>query len=204
MKLLTRTTPHIADVQRADHERLDRLLTEYENDGESDRAATYQSIVTLVTTHAFAEESVLFPAARRLIKTGEITTGDIEGKHQRINELMLEMHAAKPGEPSFEARRAELFPLLRADVREEEDVLLAALARSTDEWQLRAIGAAWSAAKVIAPNRPHPNIPRRPPGNVLAAVPLTVSDHIRRAVAWGPVRAQRSGSDKGSAGEPTI
>lgn len=184
MSLRTAATgTHIVELQRKDHERLDELLTEYETGDAASRPQTYQSILTLVTTHAFAEESVLFPAARRLVKTGEITTGDIEAKHQRINELMTEMASWEPGMPEFDQRCTELFPLLRADVREEEDVLLTALGSATDDRRMRAIGAAWAMAKAIAPNRPHPGIPRRPPGNLLAAVPMTVTDRVRRAVA---------------------
>ncbi|MDX3513289.1 hypothetical protein PV755_31000 [Streptomyces caniscabiei] len=45
--------------------------------------------------------------------------------------------------------------------------------------RLRQIGAAWEAVRVGAPTRPHPAIPRRPPGNALSGPPLSVFDRLR-------------------------
>ncbi len=173
------TRLNIVALQRKDHERMEQLLRSYETATEG-RARIYAQIVQLVTTHAFAEETVLFPAARRLLPPTDRLTEDIEHKHQQANELMDEMHEMQPGEAGFEARAATLFERLRADAREEEDELLKALARATDERHLRSIGAAWAAARFTAPNRPHPRVSRRPPWNMLAGLPLTLVDRGRR------------------------
>jgi hypothetical protein len=69
---------------------------------------------------------------------------------------------------------------LRADAREEEDELLAALTAATDARHLNSIGATWAVARLTAPNRPHPRVSRRPPGNMLAGLPLSVIDRVRR------------------------
>ena len=124
---------------------------------------------------------MLFPAARRALEqAGEKITSDVETQHQRINELLLELEAYEPGDLEFEHRVAELFPLLRLDVRNEEDRLLASLEGSLDEGALERLGAEWLAAKKLAPDRPHPAIPRRPPGNVVAGLPLAIIDRVRR------------------------
>jgi hypothetical protein len=166
-------------LQREDHARLDRLMQEYEAGDVASKARAYDEIVSLVTTHAFAEETVVFPAARRLVEGGDGRTSDIEGKHQAVNGLMAELDAHEPGDPAFEAHRAELFEVLRADVREEEDVLLPQLAAAATPWTWRSLGAGWAAARAVAPNRPHPGLPRRPPGNLLGGVPLTITDRLR-------------------------
>ena len=170
---------NIVTLQRKDHARMEQLLRSYESHS-ADRFRLYAQIVQLVTTHAFAEETVLFPAARRLLPQSDSLTQDIEAKHQQVNELMIEMHALEPGEPGFEERAARLFGLLRADAREEEDVLLTALVAATDERHLQSIGATWAAARLTAPNRPHPRVSRRPPGNMLAGLPLALIDRARR------------------------
>jgi hypothetical protein len=158
---------------------MEQLLRRYETHS-ADRFRVYAQIVQLVTTHAFAEETVLFPAARRLLPPTDSLTGDIETKHQRINELMIEMQALEPGDAGFEERAAKLFALLRADAREEEDELLAALTAASDARHLNSIGATWAVARLTAPNRPHPRVSRRPPGNMLAGLPLSVIDRVRR------------------------
>jgi len=175
---------NIVSLQKRDHARLDALLHLYELGSTTQKSRAYSEILTLVTTHAFAEEIVLFPTARRALGHGEgqRLTADIEAKHQRINGLMAAMDAHLPGDPMFEAFAAELFPLLRADVRQEEDELLTGLSEVLDRQRLHAIGATWQAAKRIAPNRAHPGISRRPPGNLLAGIPLAVTDRVRRLV----------------------
>lgn len=44
---------------------------------------------------------------------------------------------------------------------------------------LIVLGAAWESVRRTAPTRPHPVVARRPPGNVIAALPLTVIDRLR-------------------------
>ena len=170
---------NIVSLQRKDHARMEELLRRYETHS-SDRFRVYAKIVQLVTTHAFAEETVLFPAARRLLHPTDELTRDIEAKHQQINELMIEMQELEPGDAGFDGRAEKLFSRLRADAREEEDRLLTALAAATDERHLQSIGAAWAAARFTAPNRPHPRVSRRPPGNILAGLPLAIIDRARR------------------------
>ena len=54
--------------QRADHARLDRLMDRARATraaGGREHAVALRAVARLVFTHAFAEESVLFPAARR-------------------------------------------------------------------------------------------------------------------------------------------
>jgi hypothetical protein len=45
--------------------------------------------------------------------------------------------------------------------------------------RLRLIGWQWELVRRISPTRPHPVVSRRPPGQVLSALPLTVLDRAR-------------------------
>lgn len=65
------------------------------------------------------------------------------------------------------------------DVRDEEDELLPRLQQVVGLRRLQALGLAWEAVRRTAPTRPHPVVSRRPPGNALAALPLTVLDRSR-------------------------
>lgn len=173
----------IIDLQKRDHMLLDELLQRYERAHPIGRRDTFREIVNLVTTHAFAEETVLFPFSRRVMTSAEAITAEIESQHQRINELLKEMEQFAPGEAGFEVRAGELFPLLRADVRNEEDRLLVALEQHLDREELTRLGTTWVTAKRGAPNRAHPGISRRPPGNLLAAIPLFLVDRMRELIA---------------------
>jgi hypothetical protein len=75
-----------------------------------------------------------------------------------------------------------LADVLREDVRDEEDQLLPRLQQRVPVGRLRRLGLAWELVRRVAPTRAHPVVARRPPGNVLAALPLSVLDRARDRV----------------------
>jgi hypothetical protein len=79
--------------------------------------------------------------------------------------------------------------VLREDVRDEEDVLFPRLQEAVSAEELRRLGRRWELMRRLSPTRPHPTVSRRPPGNALAGLPLTVLDRTRDAVDVGVGRA---------------
>jgi hemerythrin superfamily protein len=175
--------------QRRDHVELDRLLREL--DGATGRAQeeVLTRIDRLVFSHAFAEESVIWPAVRRALPDGEALTLRIEREHQEVNELVAALEEGGPDDPRRPERLARLVEVLREDVRDEEDVLLPRLQEHLDVAELRRLGRRWDLVRRVSPTRPHPTVSRRPPGNALSALPLTVLDRSRDAVDAGVRRA---------------
>jgi hemerythrin superfamily protein len=172
--------------QKRDHERLDALLDRLSRSapGAEERAVLH-SIARLVFPHAFAEESVLWPQARRLLPDGEALTLEVEREHQEVNELWTSLEHLPFGSTARRDTLARLAAVLRQDVRDEEDELLPRLQYAVGAGRLRALGLAWEVVRRTAPTRPHPVVSRRPPGNVLAALPLTVIDRTRDALDAG-------------------
>jgi hypothetical protein len=76
----------------------------------------------------------------------------------------------------------EVVRLLRQDVRDEQDLLLPRLQDAVDVRTLRRLGRSWSAVRRTAPTRPHPRVARRPPGNALSGLPLSLIDRSRDAL----------------------
>jgi hemerythrin superfamily protein len=172
--------------QKRDHERLDRLLQRLARSAPGvDEEATLQAIARLVFPHAFAEESVIWPEARRVLPDGERLTLQVEQEHQEVNELWTALEHLPSGSPDRATVIVRLTEVLRQDVRDEEDELLPRLQDALDVRRLRMLGVAWEAVRRTAPTRPHPVVSRRPPGNVLAALPLTVLDRARDALESG-------------------
>jgi hypothetical protein len=83
---------------------------------------------------------------------------------------------------------ARLREVLREDVRDEEDVLLPRLQGALSRTRLRGLGLTWELVRRTAPTRAHPVVARRPPGNVVAAVPLSVLDRVRDLVDGAVLR----------------
>ena len=189
--------------QKRDHERLDRLLKRlaHSSPGAEEEAALH-AIARLVFPHAFAEESVLWPEARRVLPDGEALTLQVEQEHQEVNELVtrLDGEGLDPSERRHLLDR--LVTVLREDVRDEEDALLPGLQTQLSVRQLRRLGVAWELVRRTAPTRPHPVVSRRPPGNALAALPLTVLENLRdlcevtahRSPRWAPALGSASHS----------
>ena len=172
----------ILALQRADHVRLDRLMDRARatvRTGGREHAVALRAVARLVFTHAFAEESVLFPAARRVLPEGDPLTLRIESEHQEVDELVARLDRSSSDDPGHEELMRETFAVLDRDVRSEEDELLPRLQQELSARRLRTLGLAWLVLRRTAPTRPHPVVSRRPPGQALSALPLTVLDRTR-------------------------
>jgi hemerythrin superfamily protein len=170
--------------QRREHAEMDRLMDRYHlltDPGEQARAL--KELVQLVFSHAFAEETVLWPAVRRSVVNGEELTARVEEEHQQINDLTREIEGLDPRDPRRDERVRQVFALIRQDIRDEEDELLPRLQDALRPAGLRRLGGAWEAVRRSAPTRPHPVVPRRPPANALLGIPLSGYDRVRDGIA---------------------
>ena len=175
--------------QRRDHVELDRLLQEL--DGATGRAQedVLRRIDRLVFPHAFAEETVLWPVIRRTQPDGDDLTLRNEKEHQEVNELVSALERDGLDDPRRPARLARLVEVLREDVRDEEDLLLPRLQEQLTPAELTRLGRRWEVARRLSPTRPHPTVSRRPPGNAVSGLPLSVLDRTRDLVDAGALRA---------------
>jgi hypothetical protein len=185
--------------QKRDHVLLDRLLEELEAATAEHQPEVLHRIYRLVFPHAFAEEAVLWPAMRRVLPDGEMLTLVVEQEHQQISELVTELDGLPVGDPARAALLGRVVELLREDVRDEEDALLPRLQEALTVPELRRLGATWEAVRRTAPTRAHPVVARRPPGNTLSALPLSVLDRSRDLLDLGARRSERLAAALGSA-----
>ena len=165
--------------QRADHAELYRLLTQARTATGAEQEELLTRLYRLVFTHAFAEESVLWPTLRRVLPDRQELTLRNEVEHQQVNELAVALERSRPGDPGREELMEQVLAWLETDARDEEDVILPRLQAALTPRHLRLLGFAWEFTRRVAPTHPHPVVSRRPPGNVLAAVPLSVLDRSR-------------------------
>jgi hemerythrin superfamily protein len=178
--------------QRRDHVKLENLLEDLEDTTGAAQGQVLLRIYRLVFPHAFAEEAVLWPVMRRVLPDGHELTLEVEREHQEVNELVTALETLEEADPARKPVLARLIDVLREDVRDEEDVLLPRLQEKLGRTRLRGLGLAWEVVRRTAPTRAHPVVARRPPGNAVAAVPLSVLDRVRdlvdAAVLRGPGR----------------
>ncbi|WP_104524053.1 hemerythrin domain-containing protein [Blastococcus atacamensis] len=175
--------------QRRDHVQLDQLLQELDGSTGTAQEEVLNRIDRLVFSHAFAEETVLWPVIRRVLPDGDALTLQIEKEHQEVNELVSALERDGLDSPERPARLRRLVEVLREDVRDEEDVLFPKLQEALSLEELRALGRRWALMARISPTRPHPTVSRRPPGNALSGLPLSLIDRTRDLVDAGVRRA---------------
>ncbi|MEU0060661.1 hemerythrin domain-containing protein [Streptomyces sp. NPDC006334] len=178
--------------QRREHQEMDRLMDQYLTlDDLHQREHVLKQVAQLVFSHAFAEETVLWPAVRASVPDGEELTARVEEEHQQINDLVADIERLPAGDPEREDKVRRAFALIRQDIRDEEDLLLPRLQDAVDTARLRKLGMTWAAVRQTAPTHPHPVIPRRPPGNALLGLPLSVYDRVRDALGIGSSGSRR-------------
>jgi hemerythrin superfamily protein len=175
--------------QRADHQELDRLLHQLDGASGSAEEEVLTRIDRLVFSHAFAEETVLWPVLRRVLPDGDALTLRVEMEHQEVNELVSALEQDGLDDAGRPARLARLVEVLREDVRDEEDLLLPRLQEAVSQDELRRLGRRWAVMRRLSPTRPHPTVSRRPPGNALSGLPLTALDRSRDLIDAGVRRA---------------
>jgi hemerythrin superfamily protein len=175
--------------QRTDHQSLDRLLHELDDTPGPMQQPVLRRIARLVFSHAFAEETVLWPVLRQTLPDGDALTLRVEKEHQEVNELFTELETLRHDAPGRARLLSRLIEVLREDVRDEEDVLFPRLQEAVEPQQLRRLGRRWELVRRTSPTRPHPTVSRRPPGNVVSGLPLSLLDRGRDLVDGGVDRA---------------
>lgn len=169
----------VLTLQKRDHMKLDAMLDALPGTSGAEREELLNRTCRLVFSHAFAEEAVLWPALRRALPDGEELTTRVEREHQEITELVAALERAAPDDPRRQDLIDRTVAMLRRDVRDEEDELLPRLQEALDTRTLRRLGVTWTLVRRTAPTRTHPIVSRRPPGNHLSALPLSLTDRLR-------------------------
>lgn len=175
--------------QKRDHVKLEEMLTRLPDTSGDERKELLNRISRLVFAHAFAEEAVLWPALRRHLPDGEQLTTRVEREHQEITELVAALERTDPDLPETPELLDRTIAMLRQDVRDEEDLLLPRLQQAVDTVTLRRLGTSWELVRRTAPTRSHPIVSRRPPGQTLSALPLSLTDRLRDALDHAARRA---------------
>jgi hypothetical protein len=175
--------------QKQDHVRLDAMLQRLPETSGQERDELLHRVCRLVFTHAFAEEAVLWPVLRRSLDDGDELTARVEREHQEITELIARLEQTPSDDPKRAALIDQTVEVLRQDVRDEEDQLLPRLQQAVDNRTLRRLGVSWEIVRRTAPTRTHPIVSRRPPGQTLSALPLSLADRLRDGLDYAARRA---------------
>ncbi|SFW38028.1 hemerythrin domain-containing protein [Nitrosovibrio sp. Nv17] len=109
---------------KADHRKVKKLFDEFEEIKDKPRSnqkkgELVRQICAELTLHAEAEEAILYPAARKVIKDEELMDeADVE--HAGAKELIAQLEAMDPEDSHYDAKVTVLREYILHHVKEEE------------------------------------------------------------------------------------
>ncbi|GAA1405445.1 hemerythrin domain-containing protein [Catellatospora coxensis] len=140
-----------------DHKVVEKLFREFEKAGDSAYAKKRRivdQVIAELTTHAYIEESLFYPTARKAApETGEHVLESVE-EHHVVAWMLNELKSADPRDERFDAKMTVLMENVRHHVKEEEQEWFPEVRKAMSRADLKELGAKMQAAKSKAPSNP--------------------------------------------------
>ncbi|GAA2385382.1 hypothetical protein Cme02nite_72260 [Catellatospora methionotrophica] len=140
-----------------DHKVVEKLFKEFEKAGDSAYAKKRKivdQVITELTTHAYIEETLFYPTARKAApETGEHVLESVE-EHHVVAWMMSELKDLDAHDERFDAKMTVLMENVRHHVKEEEQEWFPEVRKAMSRGDLKELGAKMEAAKGKAPADP--------------------------------------------------
>jgi hemerythrin-like domain-containing protein len=154
---------------REDHEKVLAMLDELERgpgvrtaESLAERKQLVTELVMAESAHEAVEEEFFWPSVHHWLEQGADLAAPALEQEQEAKQVLQQLEELAPDAPEFEALVSRIVTDGRAHIAYEErevwPVVQERLARS----ELEAVGQKMSAAKKLAPTRPHPRTPPSP------------------------------------------
>lgn len=169
----------------SDHRHVETLFMEAERTGGEGRRDAVESIIHDLSVHAAVEEQILYPTVRESIDGGERLADRSLQEHAQVKDALAQLDGTDADDPAVGEQLRNLKQTVEQHVQEEEGELFPLLQQRLPQDRLDQMGEMMEAAKGMAPTRPHPHAPDRPPGNMIAGPPAAMLDKIRDAARSG-------------------
>jgi hemerythrin superfamily protein len=181
------TTAHeqdLVDAIMTDHREVEAVFAELETSTDPrTRRELVEHVIAELVRHSVAEEQYLYPTARKVLPDGDEIADHELAEHAEAEELMKALEETTETEPRFDELVGKLIEEIRHHLGEEEGDLLPKLRAACDAAELRELGRKFERSKKMAPTRPHPSAPDRPPANKILGPGLGLIDRVRDALS---------------------
>ncbi|MDN3293934.1 hemerythrin domain-containing protein [Streptomyces ficellus] len=167
-----------------DHEEVEEIFTNIEElpSGDSRRKHYADQVTMELIRHAVAEETYLYPAVREHVTGGNELAEKELADHAAAERTMKDLERCEADDPQFDMLMMKLMTEIRAHVMDEENNLFPRLRAACSAEALNELGDKVRQAKKMAPTRPHPSAPDKPPANKLLAPGAGLVDRLRDAM----------------------
>lgn len=175
----------LIEVITSDHREVEKVFNELESRSGSaeHRRQLADHVIAELVRHSVAEEMYMYPAARKALPDGDrIADHEIE-EHSEAEEVMKELEGLEATDARFDELVMKLIADVRHHIEDEEGDLLPRLQQACSADELRELGSKVLRAKKMAPTRPHPSAPSKPPANMILAPGAGLIDRLRDALS---------------------
>ncbi|MBV9844683.1 MAG: hemerythrin domain-containing protein [Kutzneria sp.] len=182
---MAENNPGLIEVIVSDHREVEEAFQELESRSGTPehRRALADHVIAELVRHSVAEEMYMYPAARTALPDGDEIADHEIAEHAKAEEDMKQLEGLEPTDPRFDDLVGKLVSDVRHHIEEEEGELLPRLAASCSAEQLHDLGAKVVRAKKMAPTRPHPSAPNKPPANRILGPGVGLIDRMRDALS---------------------
>jgi hemerythrin superfamily protein len=182
--MTTTNQQDLIDAIVADHRAVEAVFAEIEASADPRlRRELVEHVIAELVRHSVAEEQYLYPAARKALPDGDRIADHEIAEHAEAEEVMKALERTEVTDPRFDEQVGKLIEEVRHHLEEEEGDLLPKLRAACDAEELRELGRKFEQSKKIAPTRPHPAAPDRPPANKILGPGLGLIDKVRDALS---------------------
>ncbi|MBD0843779.1 MULTISPECIES: hemerythrin domain-containing protein [unclassified Streptomyces] len=175
---------NVIDELMTDHREVEELFGKIAGlpSGHEDRKLYADQATMELVRHSVAEEAYLYPAVREHLPDGDrLADKEIED-HSKAELIMKDLEGCDAGDPEFDRLINRLMSEIRTHVADEERNLFPQLRSACTPETLDSLGDKVRQAKKVAPTRPHPSAPDRPPANKMLAPGAGLVDRLRDAL----------------------
>jgi hemerythrin superfamily protein len=171
---------NVIEILTHDHREIEGMFEELSaaTDPGERRRITDEVTIELVR-HSVAEEAHLYPAVREHVPGGDELADKELSDHADIERVLKELEQTDAANESFNTLVRRLIQDVSAHIEDEENNLFPKLTLHASPDQLLQLGAKVESAKRMAPTRPHPAAPDKPPLNKLLAPGAGLVDRAR-------------------------
>jgi hemerythrin superfamily protein len=173
----------IVDDIISDHREVEEVFTEIEKGAGGAKRDLVEHVIAELVRHSVAEEIYLYPAARRVLPDGDKLADHELEEHAEAEQLMKSLEKTDAEDPEFDELTRKLIDAIRHHIEDEENDLLPKLRDACDADELRELGEKFESSKKMAPTRPHPSAPDRPPANKILGPGVGLIDRMRDALS---------------------
>lgn len=185
--MASRTETHrdMIDLLLEDHREVERLFAELATGvgNPQHRRDLADTVTAELIRHAVTEEEYLYPTARKALPDGDKIAEHEIAEHAEAEQTLKDWEGIPADDPRFDVICQKITKEIRHHIRDEESDLFPRLRSACAEEQLTDLGRKMEIAKLVAPTRPHPNAPDRPPWNKILAPGTGFVDRVRDALS---------------------